>query len=252
MPNTTNGVRGGPSKRSDQKRNLESKSLDGQDPSRGDIEKFQNSVDMLAHSSGAIMRLAKTAAYFQSQHTDDMQIIEDDYGTEIAQEDTIRKLKEMVDFLKHSRSEEMDNLRQENTRLMAGQEKCQQEIQKALDIQKKVEDQHALAEASRKKESEQKLQEEKNKVNKALRTKKAEMEEEYKKKGRELDEKMSKLLAANVELKQRCKEGEEKLETKKIRHARMEKSLEDENKRLTEELKQLQAQFPVEEQVVDY
>ena len=253
MPNHTNGVRGGPSKRSDQKKNLESSSFDSQDPSRRNIEEPRHSIDVLACSSEALQRLANLTHYFRSPSFEhDMQMVEDEYGAEIAQENTIRKLNETVASLAHVKSEETEKLRQDNKRLMDEREDCQQEKMKSLEIQKKLEDQYALAEASRKKENEQKLQEDKVKADKEVKNKKTKIEEEYKKKGRELDERLSKLLAENLNLKQRCKEAQDKLETKKARHARVERSLEDENKKLTEELKQLQAQFPVEEQVIEY
>ena len=253
MPNSANGVRGGPSKRPDPKKNPEHSSFDSQGSSRRNTEEPQSPIDVLAYSSEALQRLAEFAGYFGSpSFKRDMQMVEDDYGAEITKESKIKKLEETVASLVHVKSEETEKLRRENKQLMDEQEDCQQEKKKALEIQKKVEDQHTLAEASRQKESEQKLQDERAKAAKAAKTKRAELEDEYKKKGRELDEKLSKLLAANVDLKQRCKEADEKLEMKKTRHARIEKSLEDDNKKLTEELKQLQAQFPVEEQGIEY
>ena len=253
MPNPSNGVRGGPSKRPDQKKNLEASSLDSQVSSRRSIEELQDHIDVLAHSSGALQRLADIAKYFGSPSiTDAMQMVENDYGAEIAKENTIRKLNEMVASLTHVKSEETEQLRQDNERLMAEREECQQEQKKALEIQKKLEDQHALAETNRKKESEKKLQEEKAKGKMELKIKKEKIEEEYKKKGQELDERLSKLLTANEELKQGCVEAGEKLEKENTRNARVEKSLDDENKKLTEELKQLQAQFPVEERAIEY
>ena len=253
MPNPTNGVRGGSSKRSDQKKNLEASSLDSQASSRRSIEELQDHIDVLAHSSGALQRLADIAKFFGSPSiTDAMQMVENDYGAEIAKENTIRELTKNLELVVHVKSEEKEKLRQDNEQLMAEREKYQGETKKALDRQKKVEDQHALVEASWKKENEQKLQEEKAKGKKELKIKKAEIEEEYKKKGQELDERLSKLLTANEELKQSCVEAEEKLEKEKTRNARVEKSLEDDNKKLTEELKQLQAQFPVEEQAIEY
>ena len=254
MPNHTNGVRGGPSKRSDQKKNPESSSFDSQDPSRRrNIEEPRHSIDVLACSSEALQRLVDLTHYFRSpSFAHDMQMIEDEYGAEIAQENTIRKLNETVESLAHVKSEETEKLRRDNKRLMDEREDCQQEKKKCLEIQKKLEDQYDLAEASRKKENEQILQDEKVKADKELKTKKAKLEDDHKKKGRELDERLSKLLAENVTLKQRCKEAQDKLEKKKARHTRVETSLEDENKKLTGELKQLQAQFPVEEQVIEY
>ena len=253
MSTPTNGVRGGPSKRPDQKKNLEHSSSNSQGSSRRNIEEPQSPIDILANSSWALQHLADIAQFFRSSSTTRaMQMVEDEYGPEIEKENKIRKLTETVASMAHAKSEETEKFRQDNERLISELENYEEETKKALDRQKKAEDQHALAEASRKKECEQKLQDEKDKANKAWRTKKAEIEGDCKKKVRELDEKLSKLSAEDVELKQRCKEGEEKLETKKIRHTRVEKSLEDENKKLTEELRQLQAQFPVEEKVIEY
>ena len=253
MPNPpTNGVRGGPSKRSDQKKNPEPSSFDSQGSSRRNIEESQSAIDVLAHSSEALQSLADVAHFFGSSSTKRaMRIVEADYGAEIAKETMIGKLTDTVETMAHAKSEETEKLRQDNKRLLAEQEDCRQEKKKSLEMQKKLEDQYTLEEASRKKEMQQKVQEEKAKVDKLLKTKKAEIEEEYKKKSRELDERLGNLSAANMELKQRCIEVEEKLETKKKKHDRLEKSLEDENKKLTEELKELQARFPVEEQAID-
>ena len=251
MPNPTNGVRDGPSKRPDQKKNPESSSPDSQGSSRRNIKGVQHSIDLLSHSNGALQRLAKISQLFES-FTDDIQLVEDDYGAEIAKENTIRKLNETVESLAHAKSEEKEKLQQDNKRLMAERERYQEETKKALDIQRKVEDQHALAEASRKKESEQKLQEEKSKVNKALKAKKAELEDKYSKNFRDLEDKCKELSAANAELTQRYSEAEQTLETKKKRHARNKKNLEDENEKLKEALKQWQAQFPVEGGPIEY
>ena len=253
MPNPANGVRDGPSKRPDQKKNLETSSSDSQGSRRRNIEEPQSSIDELVHSSAALQRLADIAHFFKANsNTHAMQVVEDNYGAEIAKENTIRMLNETVESLVHVKSEETEKLRRDNKQLMDEREDCQQEKKKALEIQKKVEDQHALAEVSRQKESEQKLQDERAKVSKAFKTKKAEIEDEYKKKSRELDERLGKLSAANVKLEQRCTEAKEKLETKKMRHARVEKSLEDDNKKLTEELKQWHAQFPLEGRPIEY
>ena len=253
MPNPTNGVRGGSSKRSDHKKNLEASSFDSQGSSRRTIEEPQNSIDVLAHSSDALQRLANIAQYFGSPpFTHDMQMVEDDYGAEISKENTIRKLKETVESLAHIKSEETDKLRQDYERLLDEREDCQQQKKKALEIQKKVEDQHALAEASRKKESEQKLQDEKAKLHNISKAKKVELEDEYSKKFRDLDEKCVKLSAANAKLEQRFSEAEQTLEKKKKRHAQARKFLEDENEKLNEALKQWQARFPVEGEPIKY
>ena len=253
MSNPTNGVRGGPSKRPDQKKNLEFGSFNSQGSSRRNIEEPQSPIDILANSSGALQHLADIAHFIRSSSTTRaMQMVDDDYGADIARENTIRTLTETVASQAHAKSEETEKFRQDNKRLISELEKYEEETKKALDRLKKVEDQHALAEASRKKDSEQKLQEEKEKGKQAWKTKKAEIEGDCKKIVRELDERLSKLSAENVDLKQHCKEAEEKLEKKKIRHARAETSLENDNKKLTEELKQLKAQFPAEGEPIKY
>ena len=201
MPNPANGVRGGSSKRSDQKKNLEASSLDSQGSSRRSIEDPPNPIDVLAHSSEALQRLADIARYFGSlSGTNDIQTVEDDYGAEIAKENKIRKLTENLESLAHVKSEETKKLRQDYEQLLDEREDCQQQKKKALEIQKKVEDQHALAEASRKKESEKKLQEEKARLQKISKEKKAELEEEYSKKFRDLEEKYVEKSAANAKL----------------------------------------------------
>ena len=251
MPNPTNGVRGGSSKRSDQKKNPEPSSFDSQSSSHRTIEEPRNPIDVLAHSSEALQRLAHIAQFFASW-TPDMQMVEDDYGAGIAKENTIRSLTETVESLTHAKREEKEKLQQEKIRVIAEREKYQEETKKALDIQKQVEDQHALAETRRKKESEQKLQDEKDKADKALKAKKAELEGGYSKKLRDLDEKCVKLSAANAELEERRLEAEQTLETKKKRHAWTKKALEDENEKLNEALEQWQAQFPVEGRPIKY
>ena len=252
MSNSTNGARGGSSRRSDRKNNSESTSVNGHDDKRRTTEEPQKPVDVLAQSSGAIQRLADLAHFFLTSFTPDLQVVEGVLGPEIEKEKTIRTLRETVASLTHIKSEETISLQNENKQLLADREACQQEKKKYLKMQQKLEDQHALTEASRQKEIEHKLLDEKAKAERALTKKKAELEDDHQKKVQESDKKILGLSAANVELKQRCLDAEEKLKTKKIRHARAQKSLEDENENLKEERKQLQAQFPVEGQPIEY
>ena len=249
MPNTPNGVRRGSSRHSDHKKDQEPGSPNSHDLSRRNTEESQR---LLASSGGALQRLADIAQYFESSFTHDMQVVEGTYGAEIKKENEIRKLNETVASLTYLKSEEMKYLQHENKELLAEREACLQEKENCQAIRVDLEARHAIAEANRQEESDKRLQEEENKLHKQFKTKKAEFEEGIKKKLQEVKDKHEQLSALNVDLKQRCTEAEEKLERKKTRHARAEKGLEDENKKLTEELKQLQAQFPVERQPMEH
>ena len=252
MPNPTNGVPGGSSKRSDRKKDQESGSPSSRDLSRRNTEESQRSMAVLASSVGALQRLADIAHYFRSSSTYDMQLVEDAYGAEIKKENELRKLSETVASLTFIKSEEMKTLQDENKELLAEREACLQEKKNYQEIRKNLEAEHAIAEASRQEESNQRLQEEKAKLHKQFKMKKGELEDGINKRIQEMKDRLAKLSETNGELKQRCLEAEEKLEKKKSRHARVEKGLEDENKNLGEELKQLQAQFPVERIPVEH
>lgn len=251
MPNTPNGVRRGSSRRSDHKRDQEPGSPNSNDLSHRNTEESQKSIAVLASSSEALQRLANLAQYFVSL-THDMQVVEDDYRAEIEKENEIRRLSDTVASLTFVKSEEMETLQHENKELLAEQEACRQEKEKCQETRKNLEAQNVKAEASRQEEYNQKLQEENAKLHKQFKKMKAELEEGVNKKIQEVKDKHAKLSATNVDLKQRCLEAEDKLERKKTRHARVEKGLEDENKKLTEELRQLQAQFPVERQLMEH
>ena len=247
MPNTTNGVRGGPSRRSDQKKDQEPGSINSRDLSRRNTDESENPIDVLASSSEALQRLADTANYFKSlSATNDFRVVDDFYGAEIEKENTLRKLKETVEILTYTKSDELEDLRRQNGQLLAEQEDCQREKKKYQDLQEELKDQNIVTEATRREESERKLKEETDKLQKQSKKKKAEFEGEIKQKVGVLEDEIKKLSATKVALEGRCVAADEKLETKKQRHQRKEKSLEDEIKKLTEELKQLKAQFPVE------
>ena len=251
MPNTPNGVRRGSSRRSDHKRDQEPGSPNSNDLSRRNTEESQKSIAVLASSGEALQRLANIAQYFLSL-THDMQVVEDDYGAEIDKENKIRKLSDTVASLTLFKSEEMETLQHKNKELLAEREACRQEKEKCQETRKNLEAQNTIAEASRQEEYNERLQEENTKLLKQFKKMKAELEEGINKKLQEVKDKNAKLSATNVDLKQRCLEAEEKLEKKKTRHARMERGLEDENKKLTEKLRQLQAQFPVERQPMEH
>lgn len=119
-------------------------------------------------------------------------------------------------------------------------------------MQSELEARQAEAEADRQEEFERRLRDGNAKLQKHMNVKKAEIETRSKEKVRELEGQKEQLSAINKKLKQRLSAAEEKLGTNKIRHTRVEKSLEEENKKLTVELKQVKSEFPVEGQPVEY
>ena len=251
MPNPTNGVRSGTLKRSDQKRDKDLSSPNSRDLSRRDTKEPENPIALLAHSSGAIQRLADVAQYFRS-FTHDVKVVEEDYGDEIDNVTEIRRLKETVEVLTHSKSEEMERLRHQNEELLAEKRSYQEDKKQGLEMKEKLETHYALLDATRQEESKKKLQDEKIKLHKQVNTKKAEFEEEVKQKFREVEEKHVQLSATNAELKQRSLEAEEKLEKKKKIHTLTKNSLIDTNKNLSEQLTQVKAEFPIEGKPVEY
>lgn len=256
MPKRTNSVRGGSTKRrdvtSDEAKDQGVRSPNGLDMGHSNTEGPRNPVAVLASSNGALQRLADIAQYFESSFSYDINMVEGAYGTEMDRENKIQRLNETVETLMHVKSERMDNLHRENEELKAGQEACEREREICQTMEAELEARHAKAEADREKESERKLQDERAKIQKSMRVKKAEIEAESKEKVEELEKQNKKLSATNEELKQRLSKAENKLETKKIRHARVEKSLEEDNKKLTAELKQVNSEFPVQGQPAEY
>jgi len=256
MPKRMNGVHGGSTKRKDitsnEAKDQELRSPNSLDPSHSNTEGPRNPAAVLASSNGALQRLADIAQYFESSFTYDINVVEGAYGTEMDRENEIQRLNETVETLTYVKSEEMDNLRRENEELKAGQEACERERETCQTMGAELEARHAKAEAGREEEYKRKLQDEKAKFQKSMRAKKAEIEAESKEKVEELEKQNKKLSTTNEELKQRLSKAENRLETKKIRHARVEKSLEEDNKKLTAELKQVKSEFPVEGQPVEY
>lgn len=256
MPKHTNGVRSGSSKRrdvtSDQKKDQELRSLNSLDFSHGNTEGPETPAVVLASSNGALQRLADIAQYFESSFTHDINVVEGAYGTGIDRENEIQRLSQTLETLTYVKSEEMENLRHENKKLKAGQEACDLERKRCQKMQSELEARQAEAEADRQEEFERRLRDGNAKLQKQMNVMKAEIETRSKEKVRELEGQKEQLSAINEKLKQRLSAAEEKLGTKKIRHARVEKSLEEENKKLTVELKQVKSEFPVEGQPVEY
>ncbi|KAI4263849.1 MAG: hypothetical protein L6R42_001021 [Xanthoria sp. 1 TBL-2021] len=255
MPKHTNTTRGGSTRRrdvtSDEKKDQEPRPSTDLILSHGNTEGSRTSTAILASSNGAIQRLAAFTQYFESSFTSDMDMVERVYGTEVDKEAEIQRLTEAVETLSNHKREQMENLRRENEELLNGQEACARERNRYRTMQEELEAQNAEAEADREEEYKRKLQEEKDKTQKRIKTSKAEIEAESKARFRELGDQNAELSAMNEQLKQRLSGIEKKLEAKKARHARLEKSLEEDNKKLSAELKQLKSEFPVEGQPVD-
>ena len=253
MSNYTNGVHGGLPKHSDQKKDQALGSPNNLGVVRFNAQGAQTPLAVLAASGGPLQRIADFVQIVTSPScTQEINLIEEAYGTEIDREKKIRTLTEKLDILTRYKSEEMETVRDENKRLLAEREACQQEREKFQETEEKRKAQYAKADATRQEESKKILQEEKAKLYKQVKTKKAEFEEGINQKVRDLEDNHVKLSTMNGELEQRCLAAEEKLENKKKRHARAEKGLEDENKKLAEELKLLKDQFPVEGQSIEY
>ena len=256
MPRRTNGVRGGSSKRSDMTSD-EAKDGDNRSPQSLDlihsnVEGFRNPTAALASSSDALQRLADIAHFFRSSFTHDVNMVEGEFRIEMDRENKIQGLHETVDILTHVENKRMANLRQEVEELKASQEDCERERESCQKMEAELEARHANKEAEREAEYNQKCLDEELKFEESLKVKNAELEAESKQKVEELERQTAKLSVSNEHLKQQLVKAQKKLETKKMRHARVRGSLEEENKKLATELKQVKADFPVEKQPVEY
>jgi len=263
MPKRSNGFNGVPSKRreaaSDQNTDKESRSNNSRDYSYVNDDELPNPIAILATTSGALQRLANIAQYFESSFNHDVNAVEGAYREEMDREHEIRRLTESLETLTYVKSEEMENLRYENEKLRAEQEDCREERKRYHTMQAELEVQNAAAEIGREELYKRRLQEEKEKSQKQMKVKRAEIEAGNKKKVQELDkqnqelEKQKEELAAtNEDLKMLLSAAKGKLETKKTRHARERKTLEEENVKMYLELKQVKSEFPVEVQPVQY
>ncbi len=266
MPKNAHRVRNGSSQRRDftpdQLDDQNSRSPNGLDSGLGDVGEPQSPAAALASSTRALQRLVNIARYFESL-TSDMDDVESVHGLGIAQEKKIRSLKETLETMAHNKSDKLEKLE-------AGEEVCLQKIQKCETMQAELTEQHKKEEAMREEEYKWKLQDEKNKLqderdklHKSVRARKAEIEAGSRERVQGLENQVKKLSAIKVELeqqasateeelKQQLSAAEEKLKTKKTKHARMEKSLDDENKHLKEKLAQMKSEFPTEGKPVEY
>ena len=274
MPKNTNRVRNGSSQRrdytSDQLDDQNSRSPNGLDSGLGHVGESQSLAAALASSTWALQRLVDIARFFETSFTSEMDAVESVHGLEIAQDKKIRSLNEALETMAHNKSEKLEELK-------AGEEARLQEIQRCKTIQAELTEQHKKGEAIREEEykrklqdekdklqdEKDKLQEEKTKLQKFVRARKAQIETESKDKVQGLEDQVKELSAIKIELEQQASAteeelkrqllaAEEKLKNKKIKHARVERSLEDENNNLKEKLAQMKSEFPTEGQPVEY
>ena len=246
MPRHTNGIRSGSTKRStsDQTGEPDSRPVNGIDVSHSDSEEPQKAAARLASCNGSLQRLANIARYLES-FSQDIAVVEGDFGPEMDRENEIQRLTRVVETLTYARDERLEDVQQEIQELKANEEECNRERERYQTMRKELEEQHTQKEAEREKEYQQKLQ-------KLVRAKSAEIEARSKEKIQELENKIADLSAKNEKLEQSLSAAEEKLKTKKIKYDRLEKSREGEIEQLKVELRQWKSEFPVEGQSVQY
>lgn len=242
-----NGAHSGSSKRnaSDQTKKKEARPANGLDVDRSDAEEIQNPAAILASYNGPLQRLADIARYLELSFSHDIAIVEEDYGAEMDRENEIQRLMSVVETLTHAKDERLEALQRQIKDLKASEVDCNKERARFQTIRKDLEEKHAKNEAERDKEFKQKLQ-------KSVRVKSAEIEAGSKDKIQELEKQITSLSATNKKLEQSLSTAEEKLKTKKTRHAIVEKSLMEEIEKLKVELKEVKSELPVEGQSAQY
>ena len=247
MPRQVNGARSGSSKRnaSDQTKKEGSRPANGLDVDHSDDEGIQNPAATLASYNGPLQRLANMARFFESSFSQDIAIVEEDYRTEMDRENEIQRLKGVVETLTHAKDERLEALQHQIKDLKASEVDCNKERARYQTIRKELEEEHTRNEAERDKEYKQKLQ-------KSVRVKSAEIEAGSKGKTQELEKQITNLSATTKRLELSLSTAEEKLKNKKIKHALVEKSLMDEIEKLKVELKEVKSELPIEGQSAQY
>jgi len=249
-PKDVNGSRGASGKRKnkapDREKDYEARSIVGVDDSPSSTASRPRSVDALASSSRALQRLADIAYYIDYSLTSDIQDVEGTHGGDIDSAKEIRRLREVVETLTYTKSEETENLKRENDKLRSREEDCENERLACSKMQTNLESHCAKVEADLKEDHKKKLQEQRTKAQKQIEARKAEIETEYKQRLQGMDNQIEDLSAMNDDLKQQLSAAEEKLKKKKSQHARLEEILEEDNQKLRSELEQVKSEFPVD------
>ena len=247
MPQHMNGVHSGSSKRttSDQTRDQEVRPVNGLGVNDGGFEEHQNPAAILASFNGPLQRLANIAKYIESSFSQDIAIVEEDYGTEMDRENEIQRLMGVVETLTHAKEERVEALQHEIEELKAREVDCTREREKYQKKRKELEEEYNRKEAEIETEYKQKFQ-------KSMKVKSAEIEAGSKDKTQGLEKQVASLSATNKKLEQNLSAAEEKLKNKKIKHALVEKSLMEEIDKLRVEVKELRSELPVEGQSAQY
>ena len=250
MPKQTNGVRSGPRRNrdapSDENNDQESRSPNSADISHSSTEESRNSAAALASCNKAVQSLAGITSYFSSYFLNDIKTIERTFEPEIEMMAEIQRLNETIEKLTYVKNAELENFRRENEGLRAGQEACEQERKRCQVLQAELETRQIEAEARFKDKYEAKLKDERIKAQKRLEARMAEVETGSRKKIQDLEDLTMNKVAENERLKDRLSEANDKLEAKKLKYARLQKSLEDENRILSQDMRQLKSEFHVD------
>ena len=238
-------------KASSQSQDYEDRSNDSLDIIHGNLDDTLKPAVVLGSSERALQRLADVSRLLASSSIhQDLNDVEAIHGKAIENDKEIRKLKEVVKALTDIRDGQMEILRQENAELKSGEAACKQEKEKCRTIQAELKAQQEVSDSKQKEEYEKRLQKEKNKIQKYIDVKKAELEAGNRSKLQEFEKQIQELSTANKALEKDELAIKDKLKTTENRNARVEKSLEDENRSLSTELEQAKSEFPVERQPV--
>lgn len=222
----------------------------------------QDPAITLASSREVFQRLANLALYVESCNPD-VDAVEEQYGTEIDKEVMIKRLKDAIDEITHSKSQELQNLKEENEKLKAGEDDCQKQVVRCRTMQAEIQVQNDEAEKERESRYERKLQVERIRVEKQITAEKSKLEAAIKEKVQKLEKANKEMLDHKDKLKKDLATTQQKLEEKDISHTREVKGLElehvenynglkYENVRLTEELDKTKSDIPLVMQPVQF
>lgn len=266
MPKDSSSSRGtsakGRSKASEQHRDQDPHVANGVGNGTGNADGGQDPAVILASSRQVFQRLANLALYVESCYLD-VDAVEEQHGTEIDKEVIIKRLKDVIEEMTHLKSQELEDLRQENAKLKAGEDDCQKQVVRCQNLQAELQVQKDQADEARELKYERKLQDERIRAEKQLKTEKSKMEAAIKENVQKLEQKNQEMLDHNDRLKRDLAASQEKLEEKNISHTREVKGLEVEhvenfnglrnkNAKLTGELDKVKSEIPVEMQPVQY
>lgn len=219
MPKNVKSLRGMSGKRKERQSNYiddqEETAIENIDPKNEHTREQHDAAVALASSHGALRRLADIAHYMNPSFVYDISIVEADYGGEIEREKEIRRLKEALSALTHSKCEETEQLRRENKKIKDEQEACDQQRTIYQTKREDLEAEHREAEARREEEYRKMTRDDKARTQKYITAKEAEIEQEWARKFAEMEKRLGGLSTTNQDLRQTLSELQAKLERKK-------------------------------------